>query len=558
MTDSADSAPAAVETPRLGMWDAVSIIVGIVVGTSIFKVPAQIYGNVDSAWMGLSAWVLGGFLSFIGALCYAELATAYPRMGGDYVYLSRAFGKPVGFLFGWAQLAVILTGSIGVMAFAFGDYSVRLWSGADVARANVYKPQAKKGEKVDTGAVDKQDLAKLDTDLSQAKASGDQAQADSIKTEIAYIKASIEKWDEDGDGAASSEEIGNYYEAISAWFALAAVGVLSLMNLAGVVFGKAVQNVLTWVKVAALLAIVVVGLGWGGGDGGGTFHSAKEIDKTNFGFAMVMVLYAFGGWNDAAFVASEVKDRARNIPRALFYGIGGITLIYLLVNIGYIWGIGFDGLRSNYTPAATVLSGAFGESGARVMSVLVMLSALGAVNGLIFTGARIYTALGREHSIFGVLARWHPSLGVPVWSILVQALIAMLLIVAVGTDTGRDTIDSILGTISLDPLPWKKYFGGFDTLFAGTAPVFWLFFLLTGLSMFVLRAKDPNIERPFRAPLYPAVPILFCATSIYMLYSSLTYAKGLALIGIVPLVIGLPLYFISRHQTDDETVPAGS
>ena len=113
--------------PHLGLWDAVSIIVGIVVGTSIFKTPNLVFSNVSGPWQGLGCWALGGLLALIGSLCYAELATTYPRMGGDYVYLTRALGRWVGFLFGWAQLAVILTGSIGVMAFAFGDYAVKLW-----------------------------------------------------------------------------------------------------------------------------------------------------------------------------------------------------------------------------------------------------------------------------------------------------------------------------------------------------------------------------------------------------------------------------------------------
>jgi basic amino acid/polyamine antiporter, APA family len=467
MTDATVPQSHTDETARLGMWDAVSIIVGIVVGTSIYKSPRLIFGSVDDAWIGMGAWALGGVLSLIGALCYAELATAYPRMGGDYVYLSRAFGKWVGFLFGWGQLAVILTGSIGVMAYAFGDYAVNLWG---------LEPDA------------------------------------------------------------------------TVWFALGAVVVISAMNLVGVVFGKHVQNVLSGLKVVGLLAIVIAGFGLGGEV---SLQSSHEITTTNFGFAMVMVLYAFGGWNDAAFVASEVRDRHRNIPRALIFGIGGITIVYLLVNLGYLWGLGFDKMRESWTPAADVLKGPFGENGSRVMSILVMLSALGAVNGLVLTGSRIYTALGREHSVFKFLGRWDPRLGVPIWSIVVQAAISVLLILAVGTPDGRNTIDNGLQKVGLDGLPWTKYFGGFETLFAGTAPVFWIFFLLTGISLFILRSKDPHIERPFVTPLYPLIPLLFCATSAYMLYSSLTYAKTLSLLGFVPLMIGLPLYFISRYTPDE-------
>ncbi len=128
--ESASSKPAAaaaVHTPALGLWDAVSIIVGIVVGTAIFKSPTLVFQNAGGPWCALALWLVGGVLSLIGAFCYAELATTYPRSGGDYHYLTRAFGRPVGFLFGWAQLSVILTGSIGIMAYAFADYAVELW-----------------------------------------------------------------------------------------------------------------------------------------------------------------------------------------------------------------------------------------------------------------------------------------------------------------------------------------------------------------------------------------------------------------------------------------------
>ncbi|MDA1015320.1 MAG: amino acid permease [Planctomycetota bacterium] len=453
------------DSRKLGLWDAVSIIVGIVVGTSIFKTPQLIFSNVSSPWMGMGAWLLGGFLAFAGALCYAELTTTYPQSGGDYVYLSRAFGPWMGFQFGWAQLTVILTGSIGAMAYAFGDYAVRVF----------------------------------ETDESE-----------------------------------------------SVWFAVRAVGVLSAINLLGVVFGKTTQNILSVVKVVGLLGITFAGLVWGNVD---AFTSPIEPSESApvFGLAMVFVLYAFGGWNDAAFVASEVRDPTRNLPRALLLGTAGITVVYLLVNFAYLCGLGFDGVRTSWTPATDVAKLAFGDTGARLISVLVMVSALGAVNGLIFTGSRIYSSVGREHPLLAILGRWHPNLGVPVWSIVVQAAIAILLILGVGTESGRGNIDQSLSLFGLAGLPWQQYFGGFDTLVAGTAPVFWLFFLLTGLSLFVLRWKDRDINRPFfiRFPYYPIVPLIFCLTSVYMLYSSLTYAKQLSLIGIVPLVIGLPLYWVS-------------
>jgi amino acid transporter len=442
------------------LFDAVSIIVGIVVGVSIFRTSPLVFGNVPSAWAGLGAWALGGVLSFIGALCYAELATTYPRIGGDYVYLSRAYGRWLGFLFGWAQLTVILTGSIGTMAYTFADYSIPLF------------------------------------ELDQ-------------------------RW--------------------TAWLAAGAVLALTLLNLCGLVFGKTAQNLLTIAKVLGLAGIAVAGLAWGGG----TWTAAKTPAEMSFGFAMIMVLYAYGGWNDAAFVAAEVRDRERNIPRALLLGTAGITLIYLVVNAAYLAGLGLEGVRASSAPAADVAQRAAGPWGAKVISVLVMVSALGAINGLIFAGARVYAAIGADHRMFALLGAWNRRLDVPVWSLVAQAAVTLLLIAAVGTEPGRNAFDSALRAVGLQGLPWEKYFGGFETLVAGTAPVFWLFFLLTGLSVFVLRWKDARLPRPFSTPLYPLTPLVFCATCGYMLYSSLAYAKTLALLGAVPLLLGFPLYLLS-------------
>lgn len=463
MSDSpSDSAPSDSTDAHLGLWDAVSIIVGIVVGTAIFKTPQLVFGNVEGPWQGMGCWALGGVLALIGSLCYAELTTTYPRMGGDYVYLTRAYGRWVGFLFGWAQLAVILTGSIGIMAYAFADYAIAFW------------------------------------------------QFDG-------------KW--------------------AVWLAVASVVGLTVLNLFGVLFGKAIQNFLTGVKILGLAGIVLAGFVWGGD---ASDVASQPMSGPGFGLAMVFVLYAYGGWNDAAFVASEVRDRRRNMPLALILGTAGIAVIYLLVNAVYLWGLGFQGVREASAPAAKVAELAVGEWGSRAISLLVMLSALGAINGLIFTGSRIYVSMGKDHRIFALLGRWNSRRSTPVWSLLAQTAIALLLIVVVGTQTGQDSVDRALELVGLKALPWADYFGGFNTLVAATAPTFWVFFLLTGVSLFVLRFKDPGRERPFSAPLFPLEPILFCGMCIFMLYSALDYAKGLSLIGIVPLLVGIPLYVISQ------------
>jgi amino acid transporter len=451
--------------PKLGLWDAVSIIVGIVVGTAIFKSPQWVFRNVGGPWEAIGIWAVGGILSLNGALCYAELATTYPRSGGDYHYLSRAFGRWMGFLFGWAQLTVILTGSIAIMAYAFADYGMQL-------------QQASAGE-----------------------------------------------------------------SAVSLWLAVAAIVTLSVVNLLGLVVGKWVQNLLSVVKVLGLLGIFLAAVFC---STRGSFAVGAQPMEVNYGLALVFVLYAFGGWNDAAFVAAEVRGQQRNLPLALFMGVGIITAIYLLVIVAYLVVLGFAGACAESTPAAAVMQAFMGDAGRKVISGLVMVSALGAINGLILTGARISAALGSDHALFAGLAGHGRRSGAPIAALITQCAISVLLVLIVGLATGRQGIDVLLQTIGSVALQWNDYGGGFEILVAGTAPVFWGFFLLTGISLFVLRWRDGDRPRPFRTPLYPLPPLIFCAMCLYMLYSSLMYARGLSILGLLPLAVGLPLYAISQ------------
>jgi amino acid transporter len=457
--------PQAPVAPRLGLWDAVSIIIGIVVGTAIFKSPMMVFQNVAGPWQALAAWLAGGLLSFCGALCYAELATTYPRNGGDYEYLNRAYGRWLGFLFGWAQLTVILSASIGTMAYAFADYGVAIWP--------------------------------------------------SLR-----------------DSAV--------------WLAVAAVVALSALNALGVVAGKTAQNVLSVIKVSGLAIVVLAGL-WAS-------TAAPSAPAAPFspsiGLAMVFILYSYGGWNDAVFVAAEVRDPRRNLPRALLVGILSITAIYLAVNAAYLAVLGFDAARQSPTPAADVLQHSFGNWGRNAISVLVMISALGAINGMILTGSRVYATLGADYPIFAWLASWNRRTGAPLAAIAIQAIAAVLLILSVGTATGRALVDAGLGVLGAPSLPWDEYFGGFETLLAGSAPIFWAFFLLTGVAVVLLRTKQPAAQRPFSIPLYPLPLVIFCATCLYMLYSSVVYARWLVLVVATPLVLGAALWFLIRGRDD--------
>jgi basic amino acid/polyamine antiporter, APA family len=509
----------------LGLWDAVSIIVGIVVGAGIYQTAPFIFKHTGSPMTAMLAWAAAGVLSLIGALCYAELATTYPRDGGDIVYLNRAFGNWAGFLFGWVQLTVILTGSIGLMAFVFSNYAVRFCQTA-------------------------------------------------LDMELGVIAAFA--------------------------FAGGAVLILTVTNILGVVFGKTVQNVLTLAKMVGLVAIIFAGFyapKAGGWEQPGM--TVGQLEATTFpgfapslGVALVLILYTYGGWNDAAFIAAEVRNGKKNITRALVLGILIITVLYLLVNAAYITSLGYPAAQGSAQIAADVLNSGFGKNGVALMCVLVMVSALGAVNGLIFTGARVYAAIGKDYPILSWMSGWSRQQGAPIPALVTQGVLAMGLLFLVGTNEGRGAINKVLEltllsskevekkgpkgvetvvekTYLLKPMNWADSYkaeletkagekatdlakGGFDTLLTCTAPIFWGFFLMTGISVFVLRERDKDIERPFEVPFYPELPLIFCLSCGYMLYSSISYALerdwkgGLFLLGVLPLLIGLPLYRFSR------------
>jgi amino acid transporter len=465
---------------RLSLVDAVSLVVGIVVGTAIFRSTAEVFANSGSAAISLWAWFLGGALSLVGALCYAELATTYPRTGGDYVYLTRAFGSWAGFLFGWAQLTAVLTSSIGTMAYTLADYGVRLG------------------------------------------------------------------WVEHG---------------AEAWLAGGAVILLSSANAWGASSGTRTQNLLTAAKVMGLSCVLAAGVLCaargvefkavellGSAEKGEHVEAAAPIGS--FGLAMVFVLFAYGGWNDAAFVAAEVEDRRRNVPRALLGGVAAITLVYLAMNSAYLAALGFDAASRTATPAADVLEAAIGPGGARFVSVLVIISALGAINGMILTGSRLYAALGADHRSLAWLGKPSTS-GIPRAALAAQAVVVLGMILAVGTDRGQATVDWLITAAGAPTIPWEQYFGGFETLLAATAPLFWGLFFATGTAMIVLRLREPERERPFSVPWFPLPPVVFCGTCGFMLYHSLRYAGWLTLLALAPAGLGVLVYWISSWRAQE-------
>lgn len=447
----------------MSLWDAVSLILGIVVGSSIYRVPGLVFSNVTSPLWGLGFWLLGGALSFLGVLIYAELATTYPRLGGEYNYLTKAFGPWLGFLFAWSQLAVIQTASIGALAFVFADYACEFWAWPTTA---------------------------------------------------------------------------------TPWLAAAAVVALTVSNMLGLKAGTRLQNVLTLVKLVGLGALIVAGLGWGTAD---PWTPAPNVDPTTLApsLALVMILYAYGGWSDAGFVAAEVRDLSRNVPRALLLGLSLITLLYLLINYAYLAALGGAGVAGSAKPAADTLQVTWGPRAANLMSLLVMASALGGVNGLIFSASRIHARLGEDYRLLGWL-RGFSRAEAPLASLAAQGLVVVGMIITVGTATGQTGVNRLVVACGFAAIDWARFDGGFGTLVSGSAPAFWSFFVLTATAFIVLRFRDPDRPRPFRVPGGLLSPLIFLATCGWMLHASATYAWDLLPVMCVPLLWGLPAYALCR------------
>jgi len=270
-----------------------------------------------------------------------------------------------------------------------------------------------------------------------------------------------------------------------------------------------------------LVSIVVVGM---------MFPSSPSLmvavdpnPEASFGLAMVFVLLTFGGWNEAAYISAELHEVQKSMVRGLLWGIGIITVIYLLLNLAYLRGLGLREMAQSEAVAADFIRRILGQGGAKFISLLIVISSLGAINASLFTGCRTNYALGQDFSLFGFLGRWHGRSNTPTNALLFQGAIALMLV--------------LLGTLV------RK---GFVTMVEYTAPVFWCFFLLTGLSLFVLRVKEPEVTRPFRVPLYPFTPFFFCITCVYMLQSSVVYTGVGGLVGLAVLIAGAFLLLIVR------------
>jgi APA family basic amino acid/polyamine antiporter len=436
--------------PSLSVPQASAMLIGIVVGIGIFKTPPVVAANVDSELAFLGLWLVGGVLTLIGALCYAELGAARPNAGGEYHYLKEAYGEGLGFLFAWGRMTVMQSGAIAAVAFAYGDY------------------------------------------------------------------------------ASSIVPLGPSGAALHAAMAIIA---LSGVQLAGTRTSGKLQIALTVGTVIALVVLAAAGfmappVGEVSANGTATTGGAA-------GLALVFILLTYGGWNETAYLSAEIRDVRRNMVRVLLIGTAAVTVLYLVTNTALVMSVGLDGLRQEKLVTEPVAQ-VFGTAGVLAVALIVCITALSTLNGTIFTGARSMFALGRNYPLFGRLTERNAANGAPAAAILLQAAIALSL-VAFGATT-RD---------------------GFTAIVEYTAPTFWTFMALIGLSLIIFRWREPQRDLPFRVPLYPLTPLVFCGTALYLVHASIAYTGVGALLGLAILASGIPVYLFARRREGAARPAAG-
>ncbi len=435
---------------QLGLGDCVAIVMGTMIGSGIFLVPGSIAQQLPSFAAVVLLWITGGALSLFGALSLGELGAAIPAAGGLYVYLTRAYGRAMGFLYGWTVLVFIHTGTIATMAVGFGTYL------APVLR------------------------------LSSA---------------------------------------GQKFLQIGC------ILVLTAIHCRGVKLGKTVQNALTGAKVGGLCLMVVLLFAHGSyARFADNFwpHSGSTANLSAFGIAVIAALWAYDGWHVVSFTAGEVKDASRTLPLGLLIGTGLTALIYIAANMSYYAVLPSSTIRSSNRVAAIAVSQAAGPVASGLLTGLITVAILGAINGNIFTTPRITWAMARDGLFFRVFGRTNPRFHTPDAAIIVQGIWA-----------------SVLTLI-----------GSFQELFTYVIFMAWISYGLAVAAVLVLRIKEPDLPRPYRCPWYPYAPIVFLlATAGLIINTVLTDPKHL-LLGLGLALCGLPLYSLFRVLNQQQEAAA--
>jgi APA family basic amino acid/polyamine antiporter len=428
------------ELPRkLGLFSAVSVLVGSTIGSGIFRSSAGIAARIPDERLFFVAWIAGGVCVLAGALTYAELASALPRTGGVFVYLREGFGRLPAFLFGWAELTIVRASALGAIATVFAEYLLRMLG---VAVTN-----------------------NSDT--------------------VHYVAA-------------------------------ASILLVAFFNFVGVHIGALIQNLTASAKYAALLLLVLASLLFDGASSRPnlTTSDTPATSLSLFGLALISILWVYDGWADVTFVSGEVRAPERNLPVTLIMGTAAVIAIYLAANLAYVHVLSIGEIANSKLVAADVAQRVVGNVGVKLVSLAVMISAFGTLNGSIMTGPRIFFAMAEEGLFFKKVAAVHPHFKTPYVAIWLAAAMGAAFVMARNFEQLADTF--VLGI-------WPFYAGA-----AG--------------AVYVLRRKRPDIARPYRVWGYPLTPAIFLVAALFLLGNALVAGTGLLVFAI--LLLGIPAYWV--------------
>lgn len=463
----------------LGLIDATSIVAGSMIGSGIFIVTSAMARDLGSAGWLLVLWFVTGLLTMSAALSYGELAGMMPNAGGQFVYIERAYGKLVSFLYGWTAFSVIQTGVIAAVAVAFANYTA------------VFLPM--------------------------------------LENKIVSF--------------------GSFTFTNKQLMAIGSIILLTYINTKGVKTGKTLQLFFTAAKLFALFALIILGIFIGmktdvlSNNFSDMWNASKTVLNSDgtisvtklSGFALLGVmgatiinsLFSSDAWNNVTFIAGEIKDPKKNIPRSLFLGTTIVTVVYILANIAYLSLLPMKGVpnsgvyesgimfASQDRVGAAAANMIVGNIGVFIMAGLIMISTFGCNTGLVLAGGRLFYAMAKDGLFFKKAAELNKN-DVPAKALWVQCVWACILCIS----------------------------GKYGDLLTYATFASLLFYILTIYGIFILRKKEPNAERPYKAFGYPLVPMLYIIVTALICLSLLVYDTRNTGFGLIIVFLGLPIYYL--------------
>lgn len=465
--------------PQLGLFTTIAIVVGAVIGSGIFRKPAVMAGDLGSPELLLGIWIIAGVLTLFGALSNAEVAGLITETGGQYVFFEKMYGNLTSYLYGWAILAVIQTGSIASITYVFAEYTEYFFKlprfAPDIENSfHLYMPFVGK--------------------IFPLKDLG-------VKSLTMFV-----------------------------------ILLLTFVNYLGVKYGGRVAEFFTSAKVIAMLILVVAGFVYTGGSTGNLITDTPNFSFGDLGIlggvvaALSAAFWAFDGWNNVTYIAGEVKNPMRNIPKALIIGTLIIIAVYMLINLAYLYVMPIEQMAASKLVAADVADKAIGAWGGGLVAALVMVSTFGTSNGTIMVSARVYFAMSQRGMFFHPFGKVSNKYNTPANALVLQAIWSCALVLS----------------------------GSFDDLTDMLIFVSWIFYALGAYGVIVLRKKMPDAPRPYKVPWYPYIPLIFVlVASIYVvltLYNDISnYVNGKSDIinstfGLMLVLSGLPLYYYFKYR----------